>query len=525
MIPTANGRRRLERRPNQSRTMKPVLEGLEDRKLLYATSGAQWPYATRVTYSFMPDGTSIGGTPSNLYQSMNAKGFSDATWQLQFQKAAAVWQSMANINIAQIGDDGTPLGNSGFAQGDPRFGDIRIGGYSANDWGMLAQAFDPPPHNGGTVAGDILLNTDQAFRVSGRAYDLESVAIHEIGHSLGMSHSEIASADMYRWYNYTKQDATPDDAAGLQSLYGAIPPDTIPNSNPPNATNLTPFLVNGQVTVGGGRISDPYQDIDYYSITVPANTNGTMYAVMQAGNLSSLSPRIVVFDQNQKFLGYSTQPYSYGGNAVAVIPNVTPGQVVYLRCQAASADPSGVGAYGIMLNFTGQPMSPVPPPWTVVPEMPNQGGGAAPELTAGSHGDSASINALFGGHGHGNGDGHGHSLGNAIADGNAIDLAHLIQIGSLSGMGDSLRIQPVGHSNAPVPRSAAAHYQIGSPRGMGAAPTIQPVASFSAPVSVPDPAHHGRTVHHATLGRGRVHAQPRHGLSHRHLPKGPSMTR
>src|SRR5438270_11109958 len=82
------------------RTARPRLESLEDRLLLYSTLGGQWTFGSRITYSFVPDGTSVGGTPSVLFQTLNAR-FPTATWQLQFQKAAAVWQAVTNINMAQ----------------------------------------------------------------------------------------------------------------------------------------------------------------------------------------------------------------------------------------------------------------------------------------------------------------------------------------------------------------------------------------------------------------------------------------
>ena len=81
-------------RPSQKRSARPLLENLEDRLLLYSAYGGTWVYGSRITYSFMPDGTSVGGTPSALFQTMNAK-FATATWELQFQKAAAVWQAVA----------------------------------------------------------------------------------------------------------------------------------------------------------------------------------------------------------------------------------------------------------------------------------------------------------------------------------------------------------------------------------------------------------------------------------------------
>src|SRR5262245_5563101 len=74
------------------RAVHPDLEGLEDRLLLYADLGDQWTYSSRITYSFMPDGTSVGGVPSALFQTLNAK-YATATWENQIQQAAALWEN------------------------------------------------------------------------------------------------------------------------------------------------------------------------------------------------------------------------------------------------------------------------------------------------------------------------------------------------------------------------------------------------------------------------------------------------
>ena len=115
------------------------MEGLEDRFLLYATTGTQWAKPKLITYSFVPDGTSIGGVPSNLQQTLNAQ-FATADWQAQFAKAAAAWQKMANVNFTLVSDNGSALGVSGNQQNDPRFGDIRIGGYAMSG-SILAFAY------------------------------------------------------------------------------------------------------------------------------------------------------------------------------------------------------------------------------------------------------------------------------------------------------------------------------------------------------------------------------------------------
>ena len=66
-------RRRLSHGTCRTRAVRPRLEGLEDRFLLYATTGTQWAKPKLITYSFVPDGTSIGGVPSNLQQTLNAQ--------------------------------------------------------------------------------------------------------------------------------------------------------------------------------------------------------------------------------------------------------------------------------------------------------------------------------------------------------------------------------------------------------------------------------------------------------------------
>jgi hypothetical protein len=80
---------------------------LSARPLLYSTYGGTWVYGSRITYSFMPDGTNVGGISSVLFQTLDAK-FSQATWELQFKKAAAVWQAVANINLSQVHDKRQP---------------------------------------------------------------------------------------------------------------------------------------------------------------------------------------------------------------------------------------------------------------------------------------------------------------------------------------------------------------------------------------------------------------------------------
>src|SRR5271166_3840050 len=286
-------------KPSQKRSARPLLESLEERLLLYSTYGGTWAYGSRITYSFMPDGTSVGGTPSALFQTMNAK-FATATWEAAIEKAAAVWEAVANINLAQVSDDGSREAINGNQQDDPRFGDIRIG---AVDLGTsaLGETFLPPPFNSGTDAGDIFLNSNPIATWNiNSAYDLETVAIHEFGHALGLGESQITTACMYAYYNGTKQSLTTDDIAGIQSVWGAPQPDQF---NLSNGTYLTPTNLNGNNLQGApyidsnGQVAIPSLDIitsmspngspiiqpEWFSVTVPSSdTSGTFVATVQS---------------------------------------------------------------------------------------------------------------------------------------------------------------------------------------------------------------------------------------------------
>ncbi|MGP0069351.1 MAG: matrixin family metalloprotease, partial [Isosphaeraceae bacterium] len=209
---------RFASRASRRRSSRPDLEALESRMLLYSTLGDMWTYDSRITYSFMPDGTSVGGVPSALFSTLNAVA-PTATWEAQFEQAASLWETAANVNLALVPDGGEPVGTNGDQQDDPRFGDIRIGAIPLGS-GILAETFLPPPANGGTDAGDILFNSQVAWNINS-TYDVMTVAAHEFGHALGLGESTVTSAVMYGTYNGTKQVLTSDDISGIDSIYGA----------------------------------------------------------------------------------------------------------------------------------------------------------------------------------------------------------------------------------------------------------------------------------------------------------------
>ena len=150
-----------------------------------------------------------------------------------------------------VSDGGQPVGTSGNQQDDPRFGDIRIGAVPLGS-SVLAITFVPPPANGGTDAGDILLNSSVNWQINSN-YDLMTVVAHEFGHALGLGESTVSTSVMYGTYNGIKQALASDDISGVQSIYGTRQFDQFNigakrDNSYATATNINSFLSNNQIS-------------------------------------------------------------------------------------------------------------------------------------------------------------------------------------------------------------------------------------------------------------------------------------
>jgi Matrixin len=341
------------------RAVCPRVEGLEARLLLYSDLGDQWAHDSRITYSFMPDGTSVGGVSSVLFQTLNAK-FATSTWEEQFEDAASLWETVTNVNLALVPDGGEPVGTNGDQQDDPRFGDIRIGMVPLPS-GVLAETFLPPPANGGTDAGDILFNSTVNWKINSN-FDLMTVAAHEFGHALGLGESTVSTAVMYGTYNGLKEALTSDDIAGIQSIYGTRTYDQFNDAGTRNSTFFTATNINSLIN-SNAQISIPNLDItiggqaEWFFVDVPSTTTGTMKVTVQSTNLSSLIPSLQIYNSSLSLLGQISAPDTFGAT-ISMSESVASGQGYYVKVtDAGGAAP--VGNYGLLLNFGSQTQSPI----------------------------------------------------------------------------------------------------------------------------------------------------------------------
>jgi hypothetical protein len=309
-------------------------------------SGYVWANPN-VSVSFMPDGTLISSSfPSNLFAAYNA-AYPQATWQREVARALQSWADVSNLNFHFVADDGSPQGTAGLAQGDSRFGDIRIGGYNMGS-GILGLGWNP---GSTTTAGDVELNTSSPFLI-GSMPDLASIVMHEVGHAIGFNHSLVSPAVMEGGLWGTYPGPYPDDIAGVQAMYGARKPDAYDavasNNSLATATALTPSY--GGVTLQADITT--MADVDYYKVTAPSGTDGTLTVSVDARNLSLFDPKVTVFDSSGAQLATASAS-TYGDVATVSLTGLVAGQTYYLEASGATTDVFGMGAYKLTAQFGG----------------------------------------------------------------------------------------------------------------------------------------------------------------------------
>jgi len=105
--------------------------------------------------------------------------------------------------------------------------------------------------------------------------------------------------------------ANPVIPDGFEGTYG--------NYSPSTAASITQFInpYVSQIALSNLRINSAGQE--WFSVTVPASTTGTMTVAAQSGNLSSLSPSVAVLNASQQFVGAASAPGSYGWGGFASV--------------------------------------------------------------------------------------------------------------------------------------------------------------------------------------------------------------
>lgn len=226
----------------------------------FVLQGGKWGGGTPITsaspqipggtvyWSYVANGVASESLGVNLVAISSLPTYS-ACFNTEISNAFAAWQAVTNIQFVQVPDsNGATDSEAGY------YGHIRIGAHPIDGAsGVLAHGYYPPP-NGVTIAGDLHFDTGENWQCSPGTgqIDIGLVALHEIGHTIGLNHEPTLLAVMNAFYNPSLSSLQTDDINGARALYGT---SGVPGIN--IVDRLTgPYPASMVVNGLGGTITD-----------------------------------------------------------------------------------------------------------------------------------------------------------------------------------------------------------------------------------------------------------------------------
>uniref|UniRef100_A0A8C4DSL6 Matrix metallopeptidase 17 n=1 Tax=Dicentrarchus labrax TaxID=13489 RepID=A0A8C4DSL6_DICLA len=268
----------------------PDIVGSEDmlrrrRRKRYALSGLKW-HKTDLTWSVhsYPSPSLSPGLPNSLVDNILThalKAWSDAAplnfrWLPSDSRVAAAGGDIRVSFTSMFHDDGYPFDGQG---------------------GTLAHAFFPGRND---MAGDTHFDDDEIWSYGGSSSttDLFTVAVHEFGHALGLSHSSSDPSIMRPYYQGPVGDIQNfmlalDDKQAIQQLYGVkdegppggVDPEIprLPSPPPPRPTQPSDPSFSERCQGGFDAVANIRGEVFFFK-------GAHFWRTKQDGSLVSLNP-------------------------------------------------------------------------------------------------------------------------------------------------------------------------------------------------------------------------------------------